>query len=176
MISPLRNLFLFVSLVIITYALFVFWPQIADFAKLSAGQAINTYVFQRGSSQYFWQAERFLWSYYAHIRLVDFYPAGLISAMELIFLTPAIRYSINLGPYPVYFAAEAVAYVSNGIRILLASIFCMSFIFQPALKRPLSLVWLRIVESDKPILTLVLGGGVASLSVVRVFETTGWAK
>ena len=163
MTSPLKNLFLFGSLLILNYVLFVFWPQIADFAKLSAGQAINTYVFQRASSQYFWQAERFVWSYYAHIRLADLYPAGLARTLELTFLTPAIRYSINLGPYPIYFAAEAVGYVSNGIRIILASIFFLSFIFQPILQRPLSLVWLRIVESDKPILTLVLGG-VASLA------------
>src|SRR5215467_9472006 len=53
---------------------------------------------------------------------------------------------------------DELTWITNLGRILLGILFFVSFIFEPLVKRPLSLLWLRIVESGKPIFTLVLGG------------------
>jgi hypothetical protein len=42
--------------------------------------------------------------------------------------------------------------------MVLGILFVGSFLVQPFLMRPLSLIWRRIVESDKPIFTLTFGG------------------
>ena len=42
-------------------------------------------------------------------------------------------------------------------RLLLALIFACSFLLRP-IQRPISTLWARIVESDKPVFTLLFGG------------------
>lgn len=46
---------------------------------------------------------------------------------------------------------------ANGLRIVFALAFLGSFVFRPLIQAPISWVWARIVESDKPIFTLVFG-------------------
>ena len=60
--------------------------------------------------------------------------------------------------YPVVLAYFGAGYLSYAIRMAIAVIFVGSFLVKPLLMRPLSLIWLRIVESDKPIFTLVSVG------------------
>jgi hypothetical protein len=59
---------------------------------------------------------------------------------------------------PNNFIVFSPAYVANVLRLLLAVVFLGSFIVRPFLMNPLSLLWRRVVESDKPIFTLVFGG------------------
>jgi hypothetical protein len=41
--------------------------------------------------------------------------------------------------------------------VSIAIIFIISFLFQ-TLQRPIMTIWARIIESDKPVFTLVFGG------------------
>jgi hypothetical protein len=60
----------------------------------------------------------------------------------------------------------SVSYFANLLRIGIAVFFIATFLLRPLVMRPLSLVWLRIVESEKPIFTLILGGIAASITIV----------
>jgi hypothetical protein len=51
---------------------------------------------------------------------------------------------------------------------LLASalVFVGSFLLRPLIMRPISFVWARIVENDKPVFTLTFGGAAAFASAI----------
>jgi hypothetical protein len=51
-------------------------------------------------------------------------------------------------------------------RFALSIIFVGSFLLRPLVMRPASLVWARIVESDKPVFTLTFGGAAAVASAI----------
>lgn len=59
---------------------------------------------------------------------------------------------------PGIFIVVVLAYPANLLRLLLATVFLGSFLVKPILMDPLSLLWRRVVESDRPIFTLVFGG------------------
>jgi hypothetical protein len=56
------------------------------------------------------------------------------------------------------------AYLISIMRFMAASIFVASFLLRPLVMKPLLLIWARIVESEKPVFTLI-GGGISSLAV-----------
>ena len=51
-------------------------------------------------------------------------------------------------------------------RIIIAIVFVGSFLLRPLIMRPVSLVWARIIESDKPVFTLTFGGVAAFASAI----------
>jgi len=51
-------------------------------------------------------------------------------------------------------------------RLLLSIVFVGSFLMKPLVIRPVSLVWARIVESEKPVFTLVFGGAAAFATAI----------
>jgi len=79
-------------------------------------------------------------------------------------------YNTLVGPFrfrAIFFPIDAPPFVTamvgntlNVTRLILAGIFVGSFFMRP-LKYPISLLWRRIVESDKPIFTMVFGGAAA---------------
>jgi hypothetical protein len=48
----------------------------------------------------------------------------------------------------------------------LSVIFVGSFLLKPLIMRPISLVWSRIVESEKPVFTLIFGGAGAFATAI----------
>jgi hypothetical protein len=56
------------------------------------------------------------------------------------------------------FVRLSAGYATYLTRIAIAIVFVGSFLVQPFLMRPILLLWRRVVESDKPIFTLMLGG------------------
>ena len=64
----------------------------------------------------------------------------------------------DVRPIGVNFSMACAGYVSTTIRFLISLVFIGSFLVKPILAQPLSLIWRRIVESDKPIFTLLFGG------------------
>jgi hypothetical protein len=64
--------------------------------------------------------------------------------------------------FPLY----ALSYFPSVLRCLLSLIFVGSFLLRPLLMRPVSLVWARIVESDKPVFTVIFGGAAAFASAI----------
>jgi hypothetical protein len=55
---------------------------------------------------------------------------------------------------------------TNGDRFGLAALFVGSFLLKP-LHQAISLVWARVVESDKPVFTLLFGGGAAAATAIE---------
>ncbi len=57
--------------------------------------------------------------------------------------------------------------VANGLRIGFAIAFLGSFLFLPLIQKPISWLWLRVLESNLPVFTLVLGisGGLIKFGV-----------
>jgi hypothetical protein len=64
-------------------------------------------------------------------------------------------------------AAKILALLPNVARLIVALAFVLSFALRPLIQQPLSLLWRRIVESDKPIATMVLGGTAAAAKFVQ---------
>jgi hypothetical protein len=64
------------------------------------------------------------------------------------------------------FAFYALALFSPVFRLLLSVTFVGSFLLKPLIIRPASLVWARIVESAKPVFTLIFGGATAVAKVI----------
>jgi hypothetical protein len=52
------------------------------------------------------------------------------------------------------------------LRFFIALIFVGSFLIKPLVMRPVNLVWRRVVESDKPVFTLVFGGAAAFATAI----------
>jgi hypothetical protein len=51
-------------------------------------------------------------------------------------------------------------------RLIISIVFVGSFVLRPLVMRPVSLVWARIVESDKPVFTLIFGGAAAFATAI----------
>jgi hypothetical protein len=56
--------------------------------------------------------------------------------------------------------------IPNFGRLALAAIFVSSYMLKP-LHKVISVLWARIVESDKPIFTILFGGGAAAAKAVE---------
>jgi hypothetical protein len=63
-------------------------------------------------------------------------------------------------------AIFSLPYVPSLFRVILSIVFVGSFLLRPLVMRPLSLVWARIIESDKPVFTLTFGGAAAFASAI----------
>src|ERR1700730_1642604 len=58
-----------------------------------------------------------------------------------------------------WFVTTNVCYLPIVCRFAISVLFVGSFLLKPFIMRPLSLLWRRIVESDKPVFTPIFGGG-----------------
>jgi hypothetical protein len=81
-------------------------------------------------------------------------PEGRLLASVFPEPSPGIQYATDV-------LRTTLDYMTNGLRILFALAFAASFLAGPIIRRPLSLIWRRVVEADKPVCTLVLGGTAA---------------
>jgi hypothetical protein len=52
------------------------------------------------------------------------------------------------------------------VRLVLSIVFVGSFLLKPLLMRPVSLLWARILESEKPVFTLTFGGAAAFATAI----------
>jgi hypothetical protein len=67
------------------------------------------------------------------------------------------------------------AYTGHLARLALALIFVGSYILRPLAMRPISLIWRRIVESDKPIFTMIFGGAAAAVTAINEIANNRFA-
>lgn len=72
--------------------------------------------------------------------------------------TPHFAYSLGVQEMVFYSFKAVVDIIANGIRIGFALIFLGSFVFRPLIQRPISRIWVGIVDSEKPVFTLILAG------------------
>jgi hypothetical protein len=164
--SVLKNSVLFISSVMLTYLLLIIWFPIihalADYFNVVIDMTyIN--VFYRDLSVKFSLIDE----------LINFIKIGIISGIKHFTLSPvklAQRIYSHVarwgggaipafwGPFPWFFANVCAGYVANLIRLTIGVIFVGSFLVRPVLMQPISLVWRRVVESEKPIFTMIFGG------------------
>jgi hypothetical protein len=63
--------------------------------------------------------------------------------------------------------------IPNLIRLAITLIFVSSFLLHP-FQRPIMTLWARVIESDKPVFTLVFGGAAALAKAVQEIVKTFW--
>jgi len=67
---------------------------------------------------------------------------------------------------PDFFAFNLLSLFPNIFRVVLSIVFVGSFLLRPLVMRPVSLVCARIVESDKPVFTVIFGGAAAFATAI----------
>jgi hypothetical protein len=67
---------------------------------------------------------------------------------------------------PFLFASRLLGLLIPVFRFSLSIIFVGSFVIRPFVMRPVSLVWARIVESEKPVFTVIFGGAAAFATAI----------
>jgi hypothetical protein len=65
-----------------------------------------------------------------------------------------------------YFALSCLPLFPSLFRFALSIVFVGSFLVKPFVMRPLNLVWARIIESDKPVFTVIFTGVAAFASAI----------
>jgi hypothetical protein len=68
--------------------------------------------------------------------------------------------------YVISFEGSLLGYLANFLRLLLASIFTSSYLLAPLQQLALT-IWARIVDSDKPVFTLLFGGAGAAAECIE---------
>jgi hypothetical protein len=63
--------------------------------------------------------------------------------------------------------------IPNLIRLLITVVFLGSLFLQ-TLKRPIMTVWARVIESDKPVFTLLFGGTAAVAKAIQEIFKALW--
>jgi hypothetical protein len=77
-------------------------------------------------------------------------------------MMPLIRQvSYALNQEADFAALDGMTWFPILFRFLLLIIFVGSFLLRPLIMRPVSLVWARILESEKPVFTVIFGGAAA---------------
>jgi hypothetical protein len=143
---PMLNCPVFIGLMLVQYSLFVFTGSITDPGSrpqvlLYAVLALPVILLGLGL---------FVIDAFHHVDL----PSGLGLWLSPLKLFPSLSWgdllwiSINLG------------------RLSIAALFVGSYLLKP-LHQMLSTLWARLVESDKPIFTLLIGGGAAAAKAIE---------
>jgi hypothetical protein len=76
------------------------------------------------------------------------------------------NYEHHFSLIPDISSQDATWIFTNGGRFALAALFVASYLLKP-LHEAISLLWARVVESDKPIFTLLFGGAAAAAKAVE---------
>ena len=147
-----KNLIAFLVMLLLNYLMLVFWFPLTDAMKgifmlvLTVAPKINMTNF--GSLLY---SSALL--EYENLKFGMTYPKVIVE-----FLTSKI---------PIDgFALFCLSLFPSMCRFILSIVFVGSFLLRPFVMRPVSLIWARIVESDKPVFTLILGGAAAFATAV----------
>ena len=155
--SVWRNIISFTVLLIVTYILFSVWVPFIHQCVLNV--------------------QLFMASIAANQTPYLMFPLIYIdwSSFNPITVWQAVQFELDYIPmttsptadqfYALNFARACAGWIPNFIRLAIALIFVGSFVARPLLMKPVSLVWRRIVESDKPVFTLIFGG-VSSVAVL----------
>jgi hypothetical protein len=173
--GTLWNALVWIVSVIINYVIFVIWTNGMESIKYNAEGAIGDIIFDP-------------------MTFITAPLNGLISAGKTIWegaprdlshlLTPLIPFSITgeIGtlqrdPQDVgnnnsfqsigNAVVDTMSVIGFLLRMGISIIFVGSFLMKPLIAKPVSLVWARIIESDKPVFTLVFSGASAIATAVR---------
>lgn len=162
--SEVRNFTFFVIMLLVNYAMLTFWlPIIATIKDILVTfvATLDLRVFMLwarimsdNNSMDVWQSMIFIIRSNMAAIFSTFYPETLWNIVS----TPAS----DIGTMPVDFLAS----FPTLLRCTLAVVFVGSFLLKPLIMRPINLIWARIVESEKPVFTVMFGGAAAFATAI----------
>jgi hypothetical protein len=139
--NSFKNILLFLLMLILNYLLLVYWVR-SIFAIKSAlitvfgGQYLSQIGFLNGLAL-----------------VAGIFRRSMINRLSVMY--PPELWDWNTTPGDVVLTALVnMSYLPSIIRFAISVVFVGSFLLKPLIMRPLSLVWARIVESEKPVFTL----------------------
>jgi hypothetical protein len=187
--GQLRNLIVFVAMLAINYYILVLWYPMTIILKMSVINAIlhNWNPFS---------VLRDLVSIIPAVVIIILAKMGLSTHFPIMLMNPHSRVFgpfnsvfANMGlfntiTYPIILKAEFLGFMTgfsaidntvsafsssivSVFRFALAVVFVGSFLLRPLIMRPISLVWRRTVESDKPVFTIMFGGAAAFATAIN---------
>jgi hypothetical protein len=155
------NLTALAALVLIQYAMFCYWRPVTSIISsvvlgtyadhFYLGESLEESITHRLSTAYTFGRDALI----SIKNLNPTFQLGYISGR----FSPTIELpsgSINIG------TDNVLSLISNGGRMLLTVVFILSYLLQPVQRTILALA-ARIIESDKPVFTLLFGG-IAAIS------------
>jgi hypothetical protein len=163
--SGWTNLTIIVVFFAVSYIILVAWVPvvrtISDFVELKVVYYLEaSHIISRSSTITLLREATFLDYVYIGVRKISLNPKQLVSNYISDFLLPlqdeGLKGQIDI--FRLEFTRSSLGYLANFSRLLLSLFFLMFALTKPFLMSPVSLVWRRILESEKPIFTLVLGG------------------
>ena len=150
---PAFNFIGFVALALLQYVILCVWPFIFAYATAF------TILFYPKVTFEVWSYEWQIWA-----GEVKMFLTAIVTTNPIAYLSAYLSqiYTKDFDPELGRSLFEArivisLALLPNMGRLLLALIFACSFLLRP-IQRPISTLWARIVESDKPVFTLLFGG------------------
>jgi hypothetical protein len=147
--GQLRNFIVFACLLIINYLMLVFWLP-------------TTYFFKTALAENWYSGAATLSQYLGLDDLV--FLIWTLESPTIFYLRPLVESFMRFyeGTASVGdFSTLVLSSFPNVCRLLISIVFVGSFLLKPLIMRPVSLVWERIIESDRPIFTLIFGGAAA---------------
>jgi len=157
-IGELRNISVFVLMSIINYLILAFWLPTTGIIK----QNLIVFLFP---PLYKFDVSNFQIIFTVSLDLLNKRiekPQQVLSQLELRDVRDLIT---NKMPLDV-FATSLLPLVPSLVRFLVSIIFICSFLLRPLVMRPVSLVWARIVESEKPVFTVIFSGVAAFATAI----------
>jgi hypothetical protein len=168
--SRIRNVIIFLSFSMFYYVMLVVWP-IITIATRHFLIALGIFSAVANIQLYLAGVKLTLFNAYSELHWSMFLPNELfnkivssyqLSVHELTNLSENAR----LEGAVLHFARFNMAFIPGLFRLTLSIIFLTSFLLRPLIMKPTLLIWARIVESDKPVFTLIFGGGAVVARVV----------
>jgi len=157
-VGKLRNMLLFVTMLVINYCIIATWQPITEAIR-------GVILIDIG---YSYHAEKY-YSMLDHVIFVLGYTKTLLLA-EAIKVNPihpeSITYLFKCANHIDRFSLNILVLFPSLMRIMLSMVFVGSFLLRPLIMRPINLVWARIIESDKPVFTVIFGGAAAFATVI----------
>jgi hypothetical protein len=148
--GKLRNLVIFGLMLSINYLILAFWLPITGAIKVSTTIFLSEIHLTSLSSLQTLINIEIEW-----LRQIFYFHVFRNFLLENIYILLTNRWPVD------FFALSLLSVSPSLFRFLLSILFVSSFLLRPLVMRPVSLVWARIVESEKPVFTVMFGGAAA---------------
>jgi hypothetical protein len=160
--SSWRNLIVIIIFFMFSYLILVLWlpliQAISLLIQLKAVEYMSKWKITLSESTIvFAPGESIFGFIYRNMKPISLNPKEMLSKLFSGFWFPYTSPGEVVVIY-LQFTKLSLEYLANFTRITLAMTFLVLSLTKPFLMDPLSLLWRRVAETDKPIFTLVLGG------------------
>jgi hypothetical protein len=160
-----KNLIIFLTMLIVNWMFILFWFPVTEVYRSTLVIIIPFWI-----SQILSHTANYLFISQQLYEVYKQFPHEVISYFT------HVPFSIRYLFVPIYrliatsamdeFAFLALLTLPNILRILLSIIFVGSILLRPLVMHPINLVWRRIIESEKPVFTVIFGGAAAIVTAM----------